>query len=269
MIPSPEPRLPTPHTVLVAELRLLAITFRKPVAFGLIALLLAGLAMAVSGVHFDFSPALGRGVAVVGVLAPFVIWRDEGLLSRRAFFDRPVDHPTQIGAKAAAGLAWFMVATLAFVVLCLLLAGITGGRFDPPQAPFGIQHALNAVTEPRPWAIFPLFSAALVSYFAGTALAVGVERPLRWGFAACALLAVSWIIAAEAGDARRSLGFLIGPLGLDAALTGGWTPTADPTIAMTPGLLPAWVGATLLWSLGALALAVLAAIRHRERRQGV
>lgn len=261
-----EPRPPATRTVLVAEFKLLAITLRRPVAFGAGALLLAGLAMAVTGASFDFSPALGRAVAIVGLLTPFAIWKDEGLFSRGTFFDRPLDRPIQIAVKAAAGLGWFLAATLAFALACLALAAITGGRFDPPLAPFGIQRALTAVAGPRPWAMFPLFSAALVSYLGGTALAVGVRHPLRWGFAALALLGAAWIVAGEGGDARRALGFLIGPLGLDAVMTGGWTPASDPATAMIPGALPAWFGASLLWSAGALGLAALAAGRHRERR---
>ncbi len=261
-----EPRPPTPPTVLLAEFKLLAIILRKPAAFGAGALLLAGLAMAASGASFDFTPALGRVVAVVGLLTPFAIWKDEGLFSRGAFFDRPMDRSSQIALKASAGLAWFLAATLAFLVACLALAAITGGRFDPPLAPFGIQRAVTAVVESRPWAVFPLFSAALVSYLAGTALAVGARHPLRWGSAALVLFGAVWIVAAETGDGRRALGVLSGPLGLDVALTGGWTPAIDPATAMTPGSAPAWFGAGLLWTAGALALAVLAARRHRDHR---
>lgn len=266
MTSMPESR-PTPLRMsFLAELKLSAAILGKA-AVALIGLvLLAGLTALVFGFRLDFSPTLGRAFAVVAVATPFALWRDEALFGRRAFFDRPVSKPILIATRGAAGLVWVMAGALALTTACLLLASITGGRFDPPQAPFGIQRALTAVAEPRPWAVFPPLSAAVIAYVAGTALAVGVRFPLRWTLAGLAGICAIWLIAAEMGAAERVTSVLTGPFGLDAALTGGWRRTLDagPDAAMTPGSFVTWAGAAGIWLGSALGLATLAAMRHRD-----
>ncbi len=261
-----EPR-PTPlRNIFLAELKLSAAILRKTAVAMIGLLLLVGLTMMIVGIRLDFSPTLGRAFAVVGLLAPFAIWRDEALFGRRAFFDRPVSKPVLIATRGAAGLIWVIVAALFLTTACILLASATGGRFDPAHAPFGIQRALTNVAAPRPWAAFPLLSSAMIAYVAGTALAVGVRFPLRWTLAGLAAAFAVWLIAAEMGSADRVTGVLTGPFGLDAALTGGWRRTLDagPDAAMTPGSFVAWLGAVGVWLGTALGLVTLAALRHRD-----
>lgn len=254
------------RSAFLAEIKLSAGILLRP-AIAIVGLvLLVGLTATIFGIRLDFTPSLGRAVAVVSMVTPLAIWRDEALFGRRAFFDRPVSKPVLIATRGGAGLIWVMVGALVLTTACLVLASVTGGRFDPPQAPFGIQRALTAVAAPRPWAFFPLLSAATIAYVAGTAIAVGVRFPLRWTLAGLAAILIVWLLAAEMGTAAPVTSILNGPFGLDAALTGGWRPTLDagPDAALTPGSFASWLGAVGIWLGLALGVATLAALRHRD-----
>lgn len=249
-----------------AELKLSAWAARKIGIATIGLILLASLVLMISGIRVDFSPTLGRGGAVVGLITPFAIWRDEPLFSRRVFFDRPTDKAVLIATRGAAGLVWLIVAVLVLIAASLILASATGGRFDPAHAPFGIQRPLTAVVAPRPWAAFPILSAAMISYLTGTAVAVGVRFPLRWMLVGLAAGITLWLVAVDMGTANRLSTVLTGPFGIDAALTGGWRPTlnAGPDAAMTPNAFGTWLGAVTIWLGAALGVAILAALRHRD-----
>lgn len=206
-----------------------------------------------------FDTELGSVTMVIAAFLPFLVWQDEDPTQRFYHWAMPVARGRHSFSKVFAGWLWMMAVTLLFVssigAVSVVVEQITG----IPQ-----HHAPHFAA----WEWLVPFGSATVAYLFGSALAVGVTRPILWisgvaltfGFIPAVLRTLQLM-----GAAKRVTAVMSGRLGLLPTLFGyvRWMDDASDKYSMLPHL-GSWVGATLLWAGLGAALLVLALYRHAE-----
>jgi hypothetical protein len=197
------------------------------------------------------TPAAGIATALLALLVPMVIWKEEDPARRGYHHAMPVEHGPHALARGAAGLAWTMAGVAAFFAWVGLVSGITGGHVVDVQA----------------WQWLAPFAGAAVLYLLGSALTLVTSRPWKWlGLGAVGyffLNAFRWS-ARPLVEAVDSL--LSGYYGLSTVLTGlvHHEVRLPGEHWMSPDL-GAWLTATFLWTALALTLFLWASYRQPER----
>ncbi|MDB4915085.1 MAG: hypothetical protein JWM95_2729 [Gemmatimonadetes bacterium] len=291
------PKLPRMRAVLLEQVRVTGLALRGAalMATALVALVTL----------FAVSQVLSRGAdltlnawptqlpGLLGALLPIAVWARDQYFGPAFLWTLPLDRRRHALAKVLAGWVWLMVAVALFALWLLAVTAASGGRALPPEAllVLGSQPAGGSPVDPGAlrtvsWApglmIWALpFTAATAPYLLGSALVLGVRRPLRWVIGAV----LAYTLASIASEATGALDWAPGRLlrllvesryGLDALLTGRIELLSDP-VTLTTGKsviiwwsvpdLADWRTATVLWT-GAGGLALWAAVsRHRERRR--
>lgn len=228
---------------------------------------------------FAVLPALGA------LLLPVAVWRGEYDVRRSYLASLPVDRSVHVLTKVAAGWAWLMALTAAFVLVILVLALATGGavgvdelrvlaRNLPAGAPPGeaSAYARRWTTPPWQWAVF--FTAATVGYLTGSALVLAGSRARRW-LAGVAVLAVFLASTTDTGFGLGGVGREIaegmvaivqGAHGLGALFGESGATLVDETTVVwdDPLTLGRWALTTLIWVGGAAAGVLLVVGRDRR-----
>lgn len=287
-------RHPTPAfgAVLVEQVRAVGLAVRREalvlaVVLGLIGLLILADAWS-AGEPVTGQPIPPMLMIVLGALAPFAVWKGDRAFEGAHLWTLPVERRRHALTKVLAGAMWLLAAVAGFQLWQLALALASGGSLAEPETrmlvgPGGVSDLTPVRWTPRPWEWASTFTTALTCYLIGSAFMLGVKYPLRWGTAAvAAFIALAALAESEVtGGLAKPLfeAVTMGPLGIDAATTGGGD--AEETRRLTGGRdfigpevlvlwtrLPSfeqWAPAALFWAaLGALAVWI-AASRHRER----
>jgi hypothetical protein len=236
----------------------------------------------------DFEPDGMLLVAAVGLLLPFGVWKGDRLFDAAYLWTLPVDRRRHALTKALAGGVWLLAATVIFMAWLLALMLLTGGGIGSEETRLVLTGPLtNAPLPPealrpvgwttQPWEWVTPFTAGPVAYVLGSAWRLGLKHPLRWAAGLfLAFLAVT-LFSNEFFSTnvfeRAANAVIGGPLGLDAALSGGGDTLAaevkrasgETVVAWSQ--LPTferWAGAIAFWAaIGAAALGA-ALFRHRE-----
>ncbi|MBA3578364.1 MAG: hypothetical protein H0W42_00100 [Gemmatimonadaceae bacterium] len=296
------PPVPRLRDVLRAQLRATGFALRVPVvlaaAFAVLATLNVVLGVisrdGVTNIHAEPSPLPG----FIGALLPLAVWAREEHFGAGFLWTLPVDRRRHALIKVLAGWLWMMGGVALYALWLLVLALVSGGEVLPveslmilsapgrPSSP--VDPALLQTVQWAPglliWAV--PFAMATATYLCGSALVLGIHRPLRWVVGAVIVFAVA-STAAHLASPLLGLGWLEGApesvvsrlfegrYGLEALITlRTWS--LDTRATLTTGEvvqiwsavpdLHEWVIAAALWTGAGLLALWAAASRHRERR---
>lgn len=277
--------LPRNGSVFLEQVRVVGRGLRRE-ALGLGCLLLLATAivfivMLREGERVDFEPVGAQFTLLAGLLLPLSVWRGEKPFGGGYLWTLPVERRRHALLKLAAGGLWLLLAVTAFLLWLLVLALLTGGGIGADEtrmlATGSGAHAPVRWTTPA-WEWAAPFTAALIGYLLGSALALGVEHPVRtaaallFGFLLLLFLFEEVFPVNYLEPAVQQV--MVGTWGLDAALTGG-AESLSRDVKSANGeqafvswsQLPSaerWASASALWTaLGAAAL-FAALRRHRE-----
>jgi hypothetical protein len=285
----PDRATPPRHGVVFrAQLRTLGAALRRE------AMLLAGLTVLVTvialndviddGAQLDFPTDAGFVLPLLGLIAPFVVWKGERLYRDAHLWTLPVDRQAHIALKVAAGGVWLLAAVAAVSLWLMVLAMATGGAVFGPHDRLLLAGPLTSVVTPAQvqtiawttpvWQWASLFTGPAIAYLLGSALVVGLRYPLRWVVGAVLLLMLLALVWSEEIVEVLLQALVMSPVGLDYVLTGG-AEGLDADVLLASGrratawrALPTagpWAVATGFWLVLALALVWVASWRHRER----
>jgi hypothetical protein len=195
--------------------------------------------------NFTFSPEMSIVMVCVALILPLIVWRDEDPTRRDYLWLMPVSRRAHTLARVIAGWCWAMLATLAYVIVIVLLPLLVHyetGAQQPYHAGFAA------------WEWLVPFGAVSVTYALASIAAVTTQRPLVWIFGSIAIYAGSIIILLTQGMQHAAAGLLKawdGAIGLRATVYGVASTSDDRVIPD----LSHWAMATALW--GGLAIAIL------------
>lgn len=288
IVPHP---LPGFGTVLAEQLRVVGLAVRREALLLAAVLTAIGLLILIddweAGGAVNGMPAPGLMMIALGALAPFAVWKGERAFDGAHLWTLPVERRRHALVKVAAGGLWLLVAVAGLQLWMLALAVVTGGTLQEPETrmlvgPGGVNDLTPISWTTRPWEWAAPFTTASTCYLIGSAFLLGAKYPLRWGTAAVAaffglgLLAETGLTGGLAEQAFEWVA--IGPVGIDAATTGGGVAqetqqltgrrdVMGPEVLVLWHSLPSlgrWAPAVLCWlALGATALWV-AASRHKD-----
>ena len=270
--PASRPLTPRWSRVLGEQLRSVGLVVRPALAVAVslqvVLTLVVGLAALRDGEGILFVPEFAALPALAAVVLPVAVWRGEYDVRRSYLASLPVDRSVHLLTKLAAGWAWLMALTAAFVLGMVALALVTGGaiggdelRVMAHDLPVGVplaevpSYARRWTTPLWQWATF--FTVPTVGYLAGSTLVLAGGRVRRW-LAGAAVTASFLLVLSEEGFAFGGLGegvgdaleaLVEGTYGLetlfgdfDPTLVGETTPVWDaPPTART------WILTTLIW----------------------
>ena len=294
MKPSALHSIPSWRNVVAAELRSVGVAIRQPAVVAL--LIMVGLMLVLrlnalrQGNGLSVHPEMALLVALFAPLLPIAVWKGEYRFRHSYLASMPVDRTRHVLVKIAAGWAWLMVLTLAFMLWMLLVAVVTGGevgevylRVLARDVPAGATpaeaaaHARHWTTPHWQWIVF--FTGTTVSYLSGSAIVLASSRTRRWlaGFTVVCIfvsIADDEVIQltgiAESVEATLVM-ILEGRYGLETLILGRAGPIADLTTTAgekvsvwreTP--VKVWLLTTLLWT--GLAVASVAAVVWGDRK---
>ncbi len=297
------PPVPRLRDVLREQFRATGFALRVPVvlaaAFAVLATLVVVLGLisrdGVTNLHAEPSPLPG----LIGALLPFALWAREEHFGPGFLWTLPVDRRRHALIKVLAGWLWLMSGVALYAIWLLALALVSGGEVLPVEsllisnAPGRPSSPVDpAVLQTVQWAPgLPIwavpFGMATAAYLFGSALMLGIRRPLRLvvgaviGFAVVSaaahqagpLLGLDWLEGAPEKLVSR---LFEGRYGLEALLTlRTWS--LDTKATLTTGEvvqiwsavpdLREWVIAAALWTGAGLLALWIAASRHREQRR--
>lgn len=236
---------------------------------------LAAIYEGAQGNRLDYPFEVGILIVIAAFGLPFAIWKDERIFDNSYLLSLPVDRPTNAWIKVIAGIAWLWAATFVIIAALSLITIITGGSLDggvsrPLMATGG--GPLSAVQMPSWMALVP-FGGGLAAYLLSTAIVIGVRHKRLWMIGALALVVAILVVFGDLFAEELVEAALVGPLGLDFVVTGGFQALGGRQIGAAGEVISVWrrlphasewLGATTLWSVLAAGLVSLAARRHRE-----
>jgi hypothetical protein len=141
------------------------------------------------GIPTYVDPAdIGYLAVLLGLITPIGVWKGESLFGESQLWSLPVDHALHARLKVVAGWVWLMALVvfglLSFrLFLELIDASTVQTRWvvANPADPFGPTTPRVSVQWSAPlWQWMLPFSAATAGYLAGSALLLGLRRPLYW-----------------------------------------------------------------------------------------
>jgi hypothetical protein len=201
-------------------------------------------------------PSMAWPVILVGLVLPFAIWAVSSFRGQSYDLSLPVDHRTQRLIRVLTGWFWMMVLVGLYLAWLVATAALSGGEigmygrrtftgFSSRGYP-----VIETVMTPTPWWqwIVP-FTAATISYLAGSIPLLARRYPARWFFGVG--IGVFAFGALADGALMTLLGYRT-RIDLRGALTGQkifdrQIPGADyPNYYLAPDLT-AWLTATTFW----------------------
>ncbi len=226
-----------------------------------------------NSLNYPFEAALLIAIAAVGL--PFAIWKGERVFNKSYLLSLPVDRPTHAWIKVIAGIAWLWAATFVVIATLSLVTLLTGGSLDGSVSrPLMATGGEPALPMQMPvWMALVPFGGGLVAYLFSTAVVIGVRHKLLWAIGAPAIVLALLVVFGDLFAEELIETALVGPVGLDFVVSGGFEALEDRQSARTGETLSAWrrppqvsdwLGATALWSALGSACVALAARRHRE-----
>jgi hypothetical protein len=229
---------------------------REGTVAGACALLFTAFVLWMQGMRGDaaipLSPVEGVGAALMALLLPMAVWKDEGPARRGYHHAMPVGRGAHAVARGAAGLAWTLAGTVAFFAWMGLLAAITGGDVEAVEA----------------WQWAAPFAGATVLYLLGSALTLASSHPWRWmGAAAVGYVFLGAFRPTDLPRTDVAEAVVSGRYGIFTVLTG-LVENRDFLHNLGPVMIPAaavWLTATFLWLAAAVSLFLFAAYRQPER----
>jgi len=193
-----------------------------------------------------YGPGAAIPIALVGLLIPLGVWRDEGPARRAYHWAMPVARVPHAIARVGAGWIWLAAGVAIYVPYVAGLSALMNSITGAPQ----MQSAIPAWH----WAV--PFTAGTVGYLFGSAAVIGSDHPIRWiGGLWIALLAIIGFLEpfGMSGVRRALVSIFSGDYGMGAVVAGG-----------TKGMGP-WLIATLLWSVVGAAILCVAMYRRADR----
>ena len=202
-------------------------------------------------------------MVMLGLVAPFAVWRSEDPSRRAYHWSMPVARGPHTLIKITSGWAWLMIAVLCYLVFILLLATVIPAMAGQPSR-LGATPAWEWVT---------LFSAPTVAYLLVSIVVVATDHSVRWiggiYFGYWLVIAFLWVF----GLRDLSVGvhsITGGTYGLNAALFGSASHVSGN--AMSAGMKPTmqelsmmtWIVAMPLWIIGSTVAVIAASYRHHE-----
>jgi hypothetical protein len=187
-------------------------------------------------------------VALVGPAWAFAVFNNEGPSQRLYHWSQPVGRAGQTMARIAAGAVWLVAVYALLVLLAVVFGAIDGNGEQLASLP-----AASWVN---------LFTGAIITYLAVSALTVATDYPFRWLFVILFLIPLLGTLILGSLDLEHVARTLVQPVsnpdwGLSFAITGALAPAASEIMmaAMSPRPAEAvaipngWWLATVLWSL--------------------
>ena len=251
------------NVVLAEQIRSIGLAVRGDARVFLVVLVgcaLLGLLSALDSRHdprhflgIGFSPLYGRLTAILGLLAPLLIWRLDGRPRRQYHWAMPVPRATHAAARSF-GFVWLLIGVLLFLIIVRATSW-----------------AMNTIVGVWPERRVPgvawlaAFSAASVAFAIGSAIAIGSRYPWRW---LIGLIVASTLVGRLLDDAGSTAvanfanEIMSGPAGLEVVLSGQYTETGTLLLWATTAR---WAATTSLWLVATLPLLVFAARRHPEQ----
>lgn len=273
---------PRPADVLLEQIRVVGLGLRREAT--LLAAVLASLTLLIfveavrDGEQIDFEPGGMLLIAIVGLLLPFAVWKADRPSGGGYMWTLPVNRARHALARSLAGLIWLLLATVALSAWLLVLALLTGGGVGGDETRFlatGESEFTAVRWTTAAWEWITPFTAGPLAYLLGTAFVLGLPHPVRTAAALSVGLIGALILSDEFFPELQGMftAILSGPLGVDAALSGGTdtlafdTKDADGRAVTAWRALPSaerWLGATALWTALGVAGLWAALFRHRE-----
>lgn len=292
------PGTPRSCRVVLAQLHLIAVNYRRPalLVVGLVVLVTLALvrdALGDNGRHIDFHPERSGLHGLFGLLFPIGVWLGEDRSGTGFFWTLPVDRRKHALLRVFAGWAWLMAAVALLVLWLLTIALVSGGTVMADETRLVLPSFAYGVTAFDPSAVQQMqvgatailwlvpFTAATAVYLLTSALALGTRQPVRW-LVTSALVVFAATLLADATQAAASVDRLLdavlrGAYGIDALLSAR-TESLQVSAVLTTGesvvvwrALPSvsqWAAVTVLWLCAGAVLLWFAASRHREHRRG-
>lgn len=227
-------------------------------------------------------------LATLGLIAPFVVWKQEEPSRRSYLLAMPVRHGRNELMKVASGWICLLAAGVFLFLTMLIVSRLTDGvvgvlemstftgtdRSSATEADF-----YRVVVRTPFWQWLVPITAASITYLIISAVVVSAEHPFRW--IGAFILIVGTLIAAQEqvpflpgipesfGWSRRLFGDFT-TYGLQTALSG-YLRTAEPipgtaqTMLVTRPNFSAWVSATAIWLIPGTIGTTIALLRHRGR----
>ena len=279
-----EPRTPRPTAVFAEQVRFVGSAFRREAVVA--AIILIALLFLPRSTPVRFSRELGPMLAVLGLVAPFVLWKvrpGEGDL-----WLLPVDQRRLAVMRVAAGWLWLMVVAGAVLLWLSVLILLTGGdfageqirlvldrpipRFSPPIDP----GELRSVIWKTPlwlWLVPP--AAATITYLLSSSLVLATDRVWRWLSGAVLVFALLLLATDFQDQIARGLETVTKHrYGVETLVAGGALGQGRTVQLATthryvqvwndlPRLGP-WATVTLAWLVAGILTLWLATLRYRE-----
>ena len=271
---------PTPRSgaVLREQLAAVPVAIRKEVVLFLVALLAMSLVMLLAWLratdagrtmHVGVGLAALLPMALLGLVAPFSLWKGGNPTDRLYPWALPVEGRWNVLLRVLSGWAWLLALVAVYLLWLASLAWITGGHVEVAGALVTEGARVHRLQVPAPaWFWVLPFTAATVTYLLGSALLVGTRHPVQ---VLGAVLLGYFFLAVGLGAAGQLDAVVVvkrvidGRFGLQAALTGTVVrayavtrPGGEVVHSQMPAMdLEAWLGATALWlALGVAAFAL-------------
>lgn len=267
---------PSSRTVATEQFRAVGLALRNEGIFFVAALVVFSVVLIGGAVQFTHSPhppgahmgfRYGSSGAIpmflIGLLAPFGVWRSEDPARRSYHWSMPVARGRHTVMKLLSGWVWLMLATILYLLFMI-----------------GISHLVSVITgqgewqhSAAGWEWIVAFTAPTIGYLMTSVPVVGSNYPWRWigGVVICYGVLVAMLKAFGMDDAARAISTISdGRYGFNAALFGtinagardltrsvGW----EAIMAMR---LSIWIIAMPLWLIGSAVAAAVASYRFRE-----
>lgn len=285
---SPEPHAIPFRTLLTEQLRLTGFALTREAVLAGAALAFVCVFSIAMAVRYDdrlyFTPELLLATLFAAPLLPFALWKGDKVFDRAFIWTLPVARQRAALAKVLAGAVWLMLAMLITFAALSLVALLSGGGIGESRVRL-LQVGADVVQArwgTPAWMWLMSFVGALILYFLGSALLLGLRHPLRWlagtGVVIGTLIATIINLSPEGAIAQglehARIWLITGPIGIDWVLSGGedslsdWRPGRNDRYIQVWRAMPAiggWAFAAGTWLLVSLAALALALRRHWER----